>query len=275
METVGTIQFSDVQVHAGALALLDSGELDCDDDLSERILTPGGTRSPSADPGRWQRFVSRLRGYERGRVLATEVPVWLAIAELTPPAGGRATLNSQSSSKVEAKSSLTVFGSGFGNTVSAGLDQIVEVAAVGGPLQVAAEVLLNVCEYTRCGGGPTLVRVDVVEMKPVTRVGDVARRASVPSPPPAGVEILDRVELSSASGSGAYTWRRRSAEQSTWTTAVGASVPGIGLDIKLEVAVARAQQFETAFELPFGSDYLVYHEPTAPRLAPLCCRVER
>jgi hypothetical protein len=268
--------FARAAVRPGALDLLEAGVLRDDaprfDDLpTAGVVRAGAGSSTDLDTrSRWQAFLDRLRGYRRERRLFDRTPVWVPIVTLVPPPAGAASIALKCETSSEESISLKILGVGFGNAIAATFAREIAFETSHAPVALSTQVLLTATRYVH-DTAPPFTRVDV-------ELGDAKTRlaaAPAPRPPvalvPPRYEVLERLELAGAGGAGTFTWKRRVGGQTSWELSLAPSLPSaLQTELSLGVQLSSADESEVTLELPYGANYVLYHEAGTPRLAPQC-----
>lgn len=261
----------------GVLELLKGDELDGDQPQLAALAPSAVSRGRGLDElkRRWRAILSSLSGYKAADVLLSAEPIWIPIIELYVPPGGKSTLKYQRTSSKKAEAELKIFGIGFGSGAAITFSESLkfDAAQTGKSLQVMMSV--SAMRYTH----PTkksLIRVDVksprdtveykvVDLPPANDIVDVDNLD------PLDWEVIRRLNLSSSSDRGSYTWQYQTGESSNWKVSIGLDVlKSIGLDPKLDLELEQAREFEVTFEMPYGHDYVFYGRTGELPLVPFC-----
>ena len=255
----------ELRVEPGPLELVEAGVLTDDTPAFDLFPRIGAERDGAGGgSGRWRAMLSRLRGYRRDQVLLSDQPAWLPVAELVPPPAGSARLAWAKDATVRGTATLRVLGSGLGGAVLAEFGEQIQFTAEQAAVALATLIRVTVTRYTH-RSAPPIDRVDVSLGDGVMglREGPLPAPAELASP---RYEVIRTFALSQASGDGCLSWGVRAAERATWQAEVGLAALGGG--VSLGVEVGGSESIEATFELPYGRDYVIFHEAGAPRLAP-------
>lgn len=264
------------------LDLMDEGDLDGDDPRLRDLPLPitrglPGVLSPAQLKVRWQALVNRLRGYRADRLVLDGQPFWLSIFDLEVPPDGKATLRYSQENSRDKGAALKIVGTGFGTSQAITISKSIELPAERAGKSFQWKLLATVRRYVQ-EGEPPMVRLDVHSPSggPEYRIVDLAPaqvRAGEILANSGEWRVVERLDLSSTCDVGHATWSHTLQRRATWNAGIGApEVLGVGIQA-LKVESERSEQFEAAFELPYGGNYVFYCRSGDWPIAPGCVRV--
>jgi hypothetical protein len=261
------------------------------DDLAEReVFVPPTVRANVRGP-ELANYVARLRtwlqGYDRDRVLAERVPVWMPLVELWAPPGGSAELNYEGSRERSAKTQISLFGlAGFASasttTLGESLTFTVDESAPGRVCSVRA--FITVTRYVRATDGASFERVDVLNDGELVdlRLDELApdafpfagRSASEAQLREGGYVPRSILRLRDSSGEGFDVYEPRFQTKRNWSAEIGIpDVPLLKAPLKVGASADQSEAFKAKFSLPRGHDYAFFTRSHEFPVVPACARL--
>ena len=257
------------------------------DDLAEReVFVPPTVRGPEL-----ANYVARLRtwlqGYDRDRVLAERVPVWMPLVELWAPPGGSAELNYEGSRERSASAEISLFGlAGFASASTTTLiESLTFTADESAPGRMCAvRAFVTVTRYVRATDGASFERVDVLNGGELVdlRIDELApevfpftdRSASEAQLRKGGYVPRSILRLSASSGSGSDVYEPTFQTTRNWSAEIGLpELPLLRAPLKLGASANQSEAFKVKFSLPRGHDYVFFTRDHEFPVVPTCARL--